>query len=157
MPKITCKNGRGPKRRGYHARVRWLVLTIVAVASFAAYLLWIHGGANALVAGEREVCARLHALAKEKTREARVESGYRFAWVAGRELPAVLVASPVEYGETGVRWFATVDGDAIYQYDPVLFRAADHHPDVTRLRRYLALDADQQRHRPLPTGWQTAE
>ncbi len=137
--------------------MRWLVLTVLAVASFAAYLLWIHGSAEALVATEREVCVRLRALAKEGTRAAREEHGYRFAWVEGRELPPVLVASPAVHGETGVRWFATVDGDEIYQYDPVLFRAARNRPDVAVLRRHLALSAEQRRHRPLPTGWQTAE
>jgi hypothetical protein len=142
---------------GYDARVRWLVLIIVAVASFAAYLLWIHGSADTLVAAEREVSVRLRALASETTREAREEKGYRFEWISGQELPAVLVASPAEHGETGVRWFATVDGREVYQYDPVLFRAPENRPDLGALRRYLALDPDQRRHRGLPGGWQTAE
>lgn len=137
--------------------MRWLVLTVLAVASFAAYLLWIHGSAGELVANEREICERLRALAKEDTRASREEHGYRFTWVEGQELPPVLVASPAVHGETGVRWFATVDGDPIYQYDPVLFRAAGNRPDVVVLRRYLALSAEQRRNRRLPTGWQTAE
>ncbi|MHC4819455.1 MAG: hypothetical protein ACYTF8_15530 [Planctomycetota bacterium] len=137
--------------------MRWLILIILAVASFAAYLLWIHAGADALVAAERDVTVRLRALATETPREAREEHGYRFEWIEGQELPDVLVASPAEHGETGVRWFATVDGRAIYQYDPVLFRAPDNRPDLRALRRYLALEPDQRQHRPLPGGWQTAE
>jgi hypothetical protein len=137
--------------------VRWLILLIVAVASFAAYLLWIHGSADALVANEREVCVRLRALAAEPTREARDEKGYRFEWVLGNELPEVLVASPARHGETGVRWFVTAEGEPIYQYDPVLFRAPGNRPDLGNLRRFLALDRDERRQRGLPVGWQTAE
>ena len=137
--------------------MRWLVLIIVAVASFAAYLLWIHGSADALVATEREVLGRLRALATETPHETREENGYRFEWIEGQALPGLLVAAPAEHGETGVRWFATVDGKAIYQFDPVLFRAPQNRPDLGALRRYLALDPDQRQHRPLPGGWQTAE
>jgi hypothetical protein len=140
-----------------YAAVRWLILLILAVASFAAYLLWIHGSADALVATERDVRVRLRALATEPTREVREENGYRFEWVLGQELPDVLVASPARHGETGVRWFATADGKAIYQYDPVLFRAPGNRPDLSGLRRYLALGPDERRARGLPGGWQTAE
>lgn len=140
-----------------YAGVRWLVLLLLAVASFAAYLLWIHGRAEALVAREREVCVRLRALAGEPARVTREERGYRFEWVSGGQLPAVLVASPTTRGETGVRWFATADGETIYQYDTVLFRARGHHPDVTGLRRFLALKPDERSARGLPGGWQTTE
>lgn len=157
MPKITWETGRGWKTGSYDARVRWLVLIIVAVASFAAYLLWIHGSADSLVAAERDVPAHLRALASQTARETREEKGYRFEWLRGGELPDVLVASPAEHGETGVRWFATVDGREVYQYDPVLFRAPENRPDLAALRRYLALDPDQRQHRGLPGGWQTAE
>ena len=57
--------------------MRWLLLLIAAVASFAAYLLWIHGSADTQVANEREVRARLRALPTEPAREARDEKGYR--------------------------------------------------------------------------------
>jgi len=137
--------------------VRWLILLILAVASFAGYLLWIHGSADALVANERDVIVRLRALATEPAREAREEHGYRFAWVAGHELPEVIVASPVDHGETGVRWFVTTDGEAIYQYDPVLFRAPGNRPDLGGLRRFLAMRPDERQVRGLPGGWQTAE
>ena len=140
-----------------YAAVRWLILLVVAVASFAAYLLWIHGSAEVMVRNERDVCVRLRALAAEGTREAREENGYRFEWISGEELPAVLVASPAQHGGTGVRWFATADGEAIYQYDPVLFRAAENRPELGGLRRYLALDADARQARGLPGGWQSAE
>lgn len=110
-----------------------------------------------MVGNERDVTVRLRALAAEPAREAREEHGYRFAWVAGEELPEVLVASPVDHGETGVRWFVTAEGEAIYQYDPVLFRATDNRPDLGGLRRFLALGPDERQVRGLPGGWQTAE
>ena len=151
-------NGPGSEIAGLrYAAVRWLILLVLAVASFAAYLLWIHGSAEVLVAAERDVCVRLRALAAEPTREAREENGYRFMWISGQELPAVLVASPAQHGGAGVRWFATADGEAIYQYDPVLFRAPDNRPDLSGLRRYLALGSDERRVRALPGGWQSAE
>ncbi|MHC4162327.1 MAG: hypothetical protein ACYSUM_09375 [Planctomycetota bacterium] len=115
--------------------MRWLILLILAVASFAAYLLWIHGSADALVATERDVRVRLRALATEPTREVREENGYRFEWVLGQELPDVLVASPARH----------------------LFRAPGNRPDLSGLRRYLALGPDERRARGLPGGWQTAE
>lgn len=137
--------------------VRWLILLILAVASFAGYLLWIHGRTEAMVATERDVRARLRTLAADPARDAREERGYRFEWISGEELPAVLVASPARHGETGVRWFATADGKAIYQFDTVLFRASGNRPDLSGLRRYLALEPDERRVRGLPGGWQTAE
>jgi len=150
--------GRGLEIGGLrYSGVRWLILLVLAVVSFAGYLLWIHSGADALVAKERDACARLRALAAEPAREPRVEQGYRFAWVSGEELPEVLVASPAAHGESGVRWFATADGDVVYQYDPVLFRAPENCPDLVGLRRYLALKPDERRARGLPGGWQTAE
>ena len=137
--------------------MRWLILLILAVASFAGYLLWIHSGADALVANERNVIVRLRALAAETARDAHEEQGYRFEWVGGQELPEVIVASPDRHGETGVRWFATAAGEVIYQYDPVLFRAPGNRPDLSGLRRYLALGPDERQVRGLPGGWQTAE
>ena len=137
--------------------MRWLILLILAVASFAGYLLWIHGRTEAMVIGERDVCVRLRALAADPGREACEERGYRFEWIGGDDLPEVLVASPSRHGETGVRWFATAKGEAIYQFDTVLFRATDDRPDLSGLRRFLALEPDERRVRGLPPGWQTAE
>ena len=61
-----------------YSGVRWLILLILAVASFAGYLLWIHGSADALVRTERDVTERLRALAAEPAREAKEEHGYRY-------------------------------------------------------------------------------
>jgi hypothetical protein len=158
MPKITWGKAPGLEIAGLrYPGVRWLILLVLAVVSFAGYLLWIHGGADALVRNERDVVVRLRALAAEPARGAREEHGYRFGWVGGARLPEVLVASPVGHGETGVRWFVTARGEAVYQYDPVLFRAPSNRPDLGGLRRFLALGPDQRQVRGLPAGWQTAE
>jgi hypothetical protein len=126
-------------------------------AAFGGYLLWTHRGARELVAREETVLARLRELAVAPERRPHEESGYRFAWIIGHNLPDLLVAQPLRRGEHGVRWFVTSDGKDVFQFDTVLFRAHGHLPDLDALRRYLILTPAERAARELPVGWQTAE
>jgi hypothetical protein len=133
--------------------VRSLAILLAAAAVFLAYLVAAHTRANRALAGEEAALARLEELVRLGPRPELVEGGYRFAWLEGNDLPSLLVASPVRAGRDGVRWFATVDGTRIYEFDTVRYRAPAGAPRTDRLRFHVALDpADRERTRP-PTGW----
>ncbi len=67
------------------------------------------------------------------------------------DLPAVLVGRPVE--GRGHRWFATLDGREVFQFDTIQTAAPNDSPDVTALRRWLAQQAERRSERPPPSGW----
>ena len=137
--------------------MRALLILVFAVAGFAGYFLWNQRAARELVRNEEVALGRLRELAPAGAGDAREEAGYRFAWVAGEELPGVWVAAPLVRGEAGVRWFVTTDGASVYQFDTVLFRAPQNRPDVRALRRHLAMPGDERREQAPPAGWQTTE
>ncbi|MGH7163335.1 MAG: hypothetical protein ACREID_07610, partial [Planctomycetota bacterium] len=112
-----------------------------------------HGRAGDLLRAESAAVGRLRALVRERPAPPHEEGGYRFFWCEGEELPPLLVAAPVRPGETGVRSFASLDGVAIYERDPVTHRPPAPSPGEARLRRYLALSDAEKRDAEHPPDW----
>jgi len=77
---------------------------------------------------ERERVALAHLRASFAQPEIPEAPGYRFFWVRDGRGAALLVAAPEERGKDGVRWFATADGEEIYEYDTIVFPAPEAGP-----------------------------
>ncbi len=121
--------------------MRSLAVLILAAAAFAGFLIHGHFRAAALRSGEANALDQMLRLAERPGREPSESGGYRFRW---------------ERGEGGVRWFATPDGVAVYEYDTALFMARGG-PEVASLRLYLALTRKQREDAPFPSGWRLLE
>ena len=130
--------------------MRPLIVIGVAGLTFLGFVLAMHLRAHAMLAGEEEALARIQEFSRaERTRD---EDGYRFGWVSEGDLPALFVASPVEHASDGVRWFATRDGDSVYQFDTVVHRTRQNRPNLDKLRHYFARPPEERER--LPFGWQ---
>jgi hypothetical protein len=111
-----------------------------AAAVFVLYLARNEREARALVRAEDVAVERVLSLVAGPPGPPRVEDGYRFAWVEGGELPAVLLAHP---DGNGICLFAAVPG-AVYAYE--VFDGDP--PDVTPVRVHVARGAGG-----APPGW----
>jgi hypothetical protein len=125
--------------------VRALLVLVLAVAGFAGFLAQAHRRGADLHAAEERVLLRVREAGARGPRPPEVFLGYRLEW----EPDGLLLARPLAPGD-GVRWFATRDGAAVFQYDTVLFRARDEGPDPQPLRAWLASGKGPP---SLPPGW----
>lgn len=114
-----------------------------AAAVLVTFLVLNERNAQDRLRTENEAVARMSALASGPPGPPQSAGGYRFQWVQGGDLPALLLASP---DGTPACLFATTPGGTVYSYD--LFDAAA--PDVTPLRVHVARSAENP---PLPAGW----
>jgi len=135
--------------------VRSLAVLILAAATFAGFIIRGHFRAAALRTSEANALDQTLRLAEKPGRVPSVSGGYRFFWERSDDLPDLLVAVPVERGQGGLRWFATPDGVAVYEYDTALFIATGQ--ELAALRRYLARNAEQRRKTTVPIGWRLLE
>lgn len=121
------------------------LILVAAVAAFAGLAARPHLRARSLLANEALAIEALRAPAPPTT-----VPGYRVFRLEGSGLPPLLVAEPETDEGGGVRRFATLDGETIYEMDPVVFRGDPARPDYEGLRRWLAAPAAQRKpgHRP---------
>jgi len=133
--------------------VRAILLMVLGLAAFAAAMLLPHRKAVDLEARESVIPQELSVRALRGAGPPEDALGYRFRWIEPGEFEPVLVAGPLEYGETGVRWFATRDGREIYEYDPTLFVAGSKGPPTRDLQKYLSLPEGQRSKSVGPFGW----
>jgi len=124
--------------------VRSLLFIVLTAAAFAGFLVRNELRAQALVRTEDQAIDRLAALVDAPPGPPVVEHGYRFEWIEGGTLPAVLFAFP-ESG-SGMTVFATAPGSGVFAYE--IFD--DPPPDLTPLRVSVARAAEAP---PLPPGW----
>jgi len=129
----------------------WLLLALFASA-FLLLCLGAHRRGRELYRNERAAVRNVERLHAEGTREEREEGGYRFRWIEGEGMPALLLAEPAEYGTTGTRTFARADEPMLLERDPIL-RPGDRDPGERRLRAWLALPEAERRSVPLPYPW----
>lgn len=129
--------------------MRAVLVLLAAAAGFGVFLHATHDRAARLLANE--------AAALERIRGGEGETeGYRIVRVRAEGLPDLRVARPVRPGRDGVRWFATVEGEAVYEFDTVTYAVPDDAPDTGALHRYLATAADRRPPDP-PFGWRRVE
>ncbi len=123
--------------------MRSVLIIGAAAAVFVLFLVRNERDAQQTVRAEDEAVERLRALFADPRGPPRNEGGYRFQWVQGGDLPAMLLAYPEQ---KGVCLFAAAPGGAVYAYE--LFGAPA--PDVTRLRIHVARVAENP---APPPGW----
>jgi len=133
--------------------VRAILLMVLGLAAFLAAVLLPHRQADELAAREAAIPPEIAVRAALGVKPPTEVHGYRFRWTAALEFDPLLVAGPLEYGKTGVRWFATRDGRAIYEYDPTLFVAGAKGPNTRDLQKYLSLPEGQRPKSVRLFGW----
>jgi len=126
---------------------------VLGLAAFGAAMLNPHRQAAKLEAMETPIPPELSARAARGPAAPADAHGYRFAWTERGEYEPVLIAGPLEYGSTGIRWFATRDGLAIFEYDPTLFVAGSKGPPTRDLQKYLSLPKRERSKTATPFGW----
>jgi hypothetical protein len=136
--------------------VRPLILLLLAAALFVGFVVVNHRRAAVQLDNEAKVLQRVRQIASGPGRETFEELGYRFAWLQGADLPTLLVAGPLVRGQGGVRWFATIDGREVFEFDTVIFATHGAEPETEELRRYLAQPAPE-REKQRPAGWRPVE
>jgi len=134
--------------------VRALVILAAAAAVFTLFVLRTHQRAGQLVEAENAAAAHARELAAAPPGPPVVEGGYRFEWVTGGGLPAILVARPERRGEDGVCHFAALPDGTVYAFDTVRRLADDDRPDVTPLRVHVAQPPEDRGESAAPGGWQ---
>jgi hypothetical protein len=133
--------------------VRAILVMVLGLTAFAAAMLLPHRKAVELQALEDGIPHELSARALRGVEPPADALGYRFRWIESGEFEPLLVAGPLEFGETGVRWFATRDGVAIYEYDPTLFAAGPKGPNTHDLQKYVSLPEGERSKSVGPFGW----
>jgi len=127
--------------------VRSLVVLILALAGFAYLAAAPHRHAVKLLAAEDRAVDELRARAQRPAFEGVAEAaGYEFRWAES----SVLLARPAT---TGVRWFATTDGEVIYEFDPTLFQSGPAGPATEPMVQYLLLKPGERTLGARPPGW----
>ena len=79
--------------------------------------------------------------------------GYAYGWIEGEDEKPLLIARPLTPGRTGARWFVTLDGVEVYEFDATLFQADDKGPATVAIRRFLSQAPDKRSGKSAPTGW----
>jgi len=133
--------------------VRAILLMVFGLAAFVAAMLLPHRQAVQLRSLETPIPHELAVRAGRGMEPPAEALGYRFTWIEAGEYEALLVAGPLEFGGTGVRWFATRDGKEIYEYDPTLFVAGSNGPATRDLQKFVSLPVRQRSKSDRPFGW----
>jgi hypothetical protein len=133
--------------------VRSILIIVLGLTGFAAIVVTNHRRGVRLHQLDSQIPSELAARAALGVRPAEEARGYRFSWVEGEGFVPILVASPLRYGETGVRWFATRDGGEVYEFDGSLFAVPDAGPPTRPLQKYLAMTERQRSESDQPAGW----
>ncbi len=130
------------------------VLLVATAALFAFLVADHHVAAERMVAAEGAALGRVSELAAAGPGPARSEGAYRFHWLVGEGSPPMLVAEPVRHGIDAVRTFATLDGQTVYEFDPVTSKTRDDRPELETLRRHLGISQERGARRlRLPGSW----
>ena len=134
--------------------MRSLLVMALAIVGFIFIVIEPHRRASFLLESEDQALTELRARARgpAETQPATV-GGYSFRWEFGGSDSNVLIARPTTPGESGARWFATVDGERIFEYDPALFGAGPAGPRTESMVQFLSLPASQQTLSTRPPGW----
>jgi len=133
-------------------RAAALILAVGAV--FAAFVVVSLRDGRRTVAREEAALRRLRGIRDAGPAAPVDEDGYRFSWVQGEDLPALVVARPLR---AAGRWFAaTPGGRTVYEFDTVLRHAPGGEPHLAALRRHLARPAAERPADP-PGGWDPVE
>jgi len=133
--------------------VRAILLMVLGLAAFAAAMLLPHRQAVRLRALEDPIPHELSARASSGFAAPAEALGYRFTWMEPGEHPAVLLAGPIELGETGVRWFATRDGREVFEFDPTLYALGSTGPPTHDLQKFLSLSVRERSKNAPIFGW----
>ena len=134
--------------------LRSAIVLVAAAAGFAFFMYRPHAKAGAMLAAEAEAIRALgQAVQVEPNAIVRERDAYRYRWVLDGPLPPLLVAEPVEPGESAVRSFAIMAGSAIYVRDPVMSDALPGRITEADLRHYLALDPEEREKATRPHAW----
>ena len=152
-PILTEHNVGGADPFGKVWAVRSIIVMVLALAGFLWLVLDSHRRADDLFARERAIPAELIQRAQRGVGGDQEALGYRFFWTPGGELDPVLIAGPIEAGRTGVRWFATLDGTKIYEYDPTVFKAPPAGPNPRPMQKFLSVPAKHRSKSLRPPGW----
>jgi hypothetical protein len=137
------------RRQGFGkvGHVRSLVVLFLALAGFGYLAIQPHRHAESLLRAEERALEELRARAKQPIHDGVAEAaGYEFRWAEG----SVLLARP---SRAGVRWFATADGELIYEYDPTLFQSGPSGPATEPMVQYLLLKPGDSNLTSRPPGW----
>jgi len=127
--------------------VRSLVILVVALAGFAFIVAEPHKRAQALLESEEAALAEIRARGRAAPRDGvDFAAGYEFRWAES----AVLLARP---RDSGSRWFATADGEEVYEYDPALFQTGRDGVSTGPMVRYLLLRSTDRPAASRPPGW----
>ncbi len=133
--------------------VRAILLMVLGLAAFVAAMLLPQRQAVGLRELEAPIPHELSVRALRGVEPDAESQGYRFHWLEPGEHEAVLVAGPLRYGKTGVRWFATRNGKEIFEYDPTLFVVGSKGPNTRELQKYCSLPDRQRTRSNRPFGW----
>lgn len=127
--------------------MRSLLVMILGLAGFGYFVVQPHRHARSLLAAEERAIDELRAQAHRPPYQGpREADGYEFHWAES----GVLLARPAR---TGVRWFATADGESIYEFDPTLFQSGPSGPDPEPMVQYLLLKPGDRTLASRPPGW----
>ena len=134
--------------------LRSTIVLLAAAAGFAFFMYRPHAKAEAMLAAEAQAIRALREAVQIKPNATVQERGvYRYRWVLDGPLPPLLVAEPVEPGESAVRSFAIMAGSVIYVRDPVISDALPGRITEADLRYYLALQPEDREKATRPSAW----
>lgn len=129
---------------------------MLAVAGFAAFEIGTQRRAARLLEAEAEAVVLLRTRAAAgATPDVVHATGYEFRWDFEKGQTPLLVARPEVPGRSGNRWFATDDGEEIFEFDPTAMALATAGPPLRSLREFVDLRPDKRTKRNPAHGWRS--
>lgn len=134
--------------------MRSLVVLFLAATGFVAFGVRVHQRADRTMEAEAKVPARIRLEGKRGVQtDLPPRDGYVYEWIEGENQEPILTARPIQPGRTGARWFVTLDGIEVYEFDTTLFQADDDGPATVPIRRFLEQPLKKREGSSAPTGW----